>query len=204
MKIYRKIIMVIAVAIPLSLIPNKCAQATAAGDAALLGQQVTQFLNDISMDQWKLGEFTSRMEKLERIVRLIDSGSSLYNHMNDMNHILRLTEATTRRSIKFTKYACSIDNDDLDLDSIMWTTRVCLNNMSYIYEGLSDTWDLIVDLFDDAKDASDAQKEIMDRTKEDMYNESLKLDYAYARFDTIIYNDAMKTMENKRALDIII
>lgn len=197
MKTYRKIMMVIAIAIPLSLIPNKCAKATAAGDAALLGQQIAQFLNDILMDEWKLDEFTTRMEKLERIVGMINSGSTLYNHMNDMNHIFRLTEMTTRRSIKFTKYACSIDNDDLDLDSVMWTTSVCLNNMSYIYEGLNDTWDCISDLFDDPKDAADAQNEIMEKTKQDIYNESLKLDYCYADFDMTVRDHATKSLERE-------
>lgn len=197
MKTYRKIMMVIAVAIPLSLIPNKCAKATAAGDAALLGQQIAQFMNDILMDEWKLDEFTTRMEKLERIVGMINTGSTIYNYMNDMNHIFRLTEMTTRRSIKFTKYACSLDNDDLDLDSVMWTTSVCLNNMSYIYEGLNDTWDCISELFDDPKDAADAQDEIMEKTKQDIYNESLKLDYCYADFDMTVRDHAIKSLERE-------
>lgn len=84
MKCYRKFIVMIAVSMSALFISTPCADATAAGDAALLAQQLAQFIQDLGFDAAKWKDIEKRLKEVRDIARTISKGTQAYTAVNNI------------------------------------------------------------------------------------------------------------------------
>lgn len=84
--------------------PTHCAKASLIGDAALLAQQVAQFLNDFSFDNAKWADFANKFKQLGKIVKVISNGSQAYSTMRSIEKSVKLITSTGEDCYRFISY----------------------------------------------------------------------------------------------------
>lgn len=184
MKRFRKLLMVLALAVPMSFVPVKCAKATAAGDALLLVQQILQYVQDFDLGGLNLRDIEQKFDDLERIASWVSKGTSAYDTIRDISRLANKTERITKKSVKFYRYVASIEDDDLEMDRIIMTTRVCLNNIEYIYEGIGDVINMVKDFGGgaNAKDIADAHDKALQEGEANLDREIDKTQDKWAEY----------------------
>lgn len=77
------------VAVPSLFISTPCAEATVAGDAALLAQQIAQFIQDLCFDIEKWDDVADRLKEVRKISQIISKGSQAYSSLNNLKNSMK-------------------------------------------------------------------------------------------------------------------
>ena len=204
MRGFKKFLAVIVLAVPMSFVPVKCARATAAGDVLLLAQQVLQYLQDFELGQWDVDDLSKKFDEITRIASWVSKGTSVYDTVRDVTRLVKKTEIITRKSVRFYRYVATLEDDDFEMDRIVRTTRICINNMEYIYEGVRNVVEDIASL------KSSSPKEVMDATDKALVDGEKSLDLQidnlqdeWARYADRMMSDNLKKDVRKFSAKII-
>ena len=92
-----------------SIVPVQKAEAQyllaeAAADAALLAQQIAQFLNDWDFDVAKWKDYADKFKELEKIVNTLEDGSRVYSTVHQMGVTLKHIERVGRDAENYINY----------------------------------------------------------------------------------------------------
>ena len=200
----KKFLAVMVLVVPMTFVPVKCAKATAAGDVLLLAQQVLQYLQDFELGQWDVDDLSKKFDEITRIANWVSKGTSVYDTVRDVTRLVRKTEIITRKSVRFYRYVATLEDDDFEMDRIVRTTRICINNMEYIYEGVRNVVEDIASL------KSSSPKEVMDATDKALVDGEKSLDLQidnlqdeWARYADKMMSDNLKKDVRKFSAKII-
>ena len=81
-----------------------CAKATITGDAAILAQQILQYLNDIEMDLQQWDYIEEKVDKVAHISRIIDATSKAYTSVNSISKTIETAASFVSHSKMYYNY----------------------------------------------------------------------------------------------------
>lgn len=84
MEAIRKYVVMAMLTVGTLFVSTPCADATAAGDAALLAQQLAQFIQDLGFDTAKWKDVEKRLKEVREIARTISKGTQAYSAVNNI------------------------------------------------------------------------------------------------------------------------
>lgn len=113
-----KILVVLAAALPLLFRPTVCAKATIAGDgatAALLIQQIAQFVQDLDIGSFTIADLNEKWDRVERITQIVADGKKAYTTTKSIGKIFDLVKRCQYDCISFFNFLKRNSNGGLRL-----------------------------------------------------------------------------------------
>lgn len=101
MKGFKKLFVMIALAGSSLFVSTPCADASIAGDAALLAQQIAQFFQDFNFDLEKWQDVSRRLNEVKKLSRVLNNGSQAWT---SVNNIINTSQQIVRCGEKIESY----------------------------------------------------------------------------------------------------
>ena len=148
MKGMKKFIVMVAVALSSLFISTPCADATAAGDAALLAQQIAQFIQDLGFDSAKWRDVEKRLKEVRDIYKTISKGTQAYSSVNNILNASKQIVRTGKTLDSYREYLIEF-GDNFKIERSYYIYKRFMRQTTNLFEEVEKTirsFDKLTDL----------------------------------------------------------
>lgn len=182
MKRIKKTIVMIAVAVSSLFVSTPCADATAAGDAALLAQQIAQFIQDLGFDAAKWKDVEKRLREVRDIYKTISKGTQAYSSVNNILDASKQIIRTGKTLDSYRSYLMEF-GDNFKIDRCYYIYKRFMRQTGNLFEEVQKTirsFDKLTDLkplelLAAVDDATSTLSAVVEDLGDDAKNETVNL-----------------------------
>lgn len=138
----------LAVATTSLFVSTPCADATAAGDAALLAQQIAQFIQDLGFDAAKWKDVERRLKEVRDIAKTISKGTQAYSSVNNIFNASRQIIRTGKTLESYREYLLDF-GDNFKIERAHYIYKSFMRKTSNVFDEVQKTiksFDKLTDL----------------------------------------------------------